>query len=77
MDQDTPQIRELSQKLFATITRKRRSADDLHRLFPPDLAADPAIGFVHRKTADADIYFLVNTSNLPVHSQSRRFGRTA
>jgi glycosyl hydrolase family 106( putative alpha-L-rhamnosidase) len=70
MDQDTPQIRELSQKLFATTYDEASLVTDLHHLLPADLAADPAIGFVHRKTPDADIYFVVNTSNLPVHSQA-------
>jgi hypothetical protein len=70
MDSDTPHIREMSQKLFATIQDEAVLADYLHGIVAADVAADPAIGFVHRKTADADIYFLVNTSNRPAHSQA-------
>ncbi len=79
MDRDTAQIRELSQKLFATTFDDASIADHLRVLVPADLTADPAIGFVHRKTADADIYFLANTSNLPVHSKTafRITGRNA
>jgi hypothetical protein len=43
---------------------------------PADVALDPptpAIGFVHRRLRDADVYFLVNTSNTP-RSVRARFG---
>jgi hypothetical protein len=44
----------------------------LPRLFPPDLAAgNPAIGFIHRKLEDADIYFIANTSNHAVRAQAQ------
>ena len=39
-------------------------------MLPADVATAPEIGFVHRKLDFADIYFLVNTSNHPIHSQA-------
>jgi hypothetical protein len=29
-----------------------------------------SIGVVHRKVADGEIYFIVNTANTPVHTQA-------
>ncbi len=44
----------------------------LARRYTPDFATgNPAIGFVHRKLADADIYFVANTSNGPVQVTPR------
>jgi len=48
--------------------------------YTPDFAtSNPAIGFIHRKMEDADIYFIANTSNQPVRSkvQVRVKGRHA
>ncbi len=50
---------------------------ELGRLYIPDFTTgNPAIGFIHRKLADADVYFVVNTSNRPVdawaHARSHR-----
>jgi alpha-L-rhamnosidase len=42
----------------------------LNRLLPPDVALSPAVadvGFIHRKTVEAEIYFLANTSNVAQH----------
>ena len=45
---------------------------DLAHLYTPDFATgDAAIGFIHRKLEDADVYFVVNTGNQPVHTTAR------
>jgi alpha-L-rhamnosidase len=70
------QIVELSKRLFEGSTarahfvaeEKRQLGSTLNRLLRPDVALAPAVpdvGFVHRKTSDAEIYFLANTSNTP------------
>jgi hypothetical protein len=46
----------------------------LHALLPPDLQlAEPApdVGFLHRSLDRADIYFIANTGNEPVHLRAR------
>jgi len=46
--------------------------DELSRLHTPDFkTSDSAIGFIHRKLEDSDIYFVVNTSNRRVHVRRR------
>lgn len=53
---------------------------ELAKLYTPDFATgNPAIGFIHRKLDDGDIYFIVNTSNQPVDAtaQVRVKGRRA
>jgi alpha-L-rhamnosidase len=51
----------------------------LNEAVPPDMRlspAEPLVGFIHRKLADADIYFVANTGNEPVQTQARfRAGR--
>jgi hypothetical protein len=54
------------------------SEDDLSarlaRAVPADLTltpASPAVGFVHRRLPDADVYFLANGGNLPVTVSAR------
>ena len=46
---------------------------------PADVAFDapqPAIGFVHRRLRDADVYFVANTSNVPLRVRARFGDRT-
>ena len=70
------QMREISRRLFEGANAAAHFVKDeknelrttLNRLLQADFAISPAvseIGFVHRKTPDADIYFVANTSNLP------------
>jgi hypothetical protein len=68
------QVRELSATLFDGAGARGHLVQDEHIELPrtlaallhPDIALSPAapdIGFVHRRLADADLYFLANTSN--------------
>lgn len=74
-DADHGRIREISGHLFEGPSppahfieeEGRQLARKLAELLRPDVALSPAvpeIGFIHRTTADAEIYFLANTSNL-------------
>jgi hypothetical protein len=71
---DHQKIKDLSQQLFAGAALIGQMVTDenaqlgstLNRLLRPDVALSPAvadIGFIHRHTADAEIYFLANTGN--------------
>lgn len=45
--------------------------DAMHQMIAPTMTLAPAVtavGFVRRKLSDADIYFIANTSNLPVNT---------
>jgi hypothetical protein len=71
----TAQIQQLSQEIFASShARGEYLADESHlgdllaHAMQPDVKVTPQthdIGFVHRRLADGDLYFLVNTSNRP------------
>lgn len=54
-------------------------ASRLAAAVPPDVTLEPAvseIGFVHRRLADADVYFLANTGNVARNVKARFRSRT-
>jgi hypothetical protein len=75
---DSPQIASLSAKLFresghrgVLVDSPASLPDALHGALPPDLDATGqtgGLGFIHRKLAASDVYFVVNTGNRPVDS---------
>ena len=67
---DTPKIRELARGCGWLRTR-RSSARRCTRRSRRMWRSAPEIGFVHRKLAFAEIYFLANTSNHPVQSTAK------
>jgi hypothetical protein len=74
-DADTQAIRDIAQRLFKDanapgifISDENQLGSVLAKRLAPDVAVSPAapeIGFVHRHTADGEIYFIANTSNEP------------
>jgi hypothetical protein len=78
--QDTPRIQDLVHKLFEPNSVNARLVPEdsglaraLVQMVPPDFATgtpSPAIGFMHRKLAAADIYFMANLSSRPVHTDA-------
>jgi len=72
-ERDTPQIKQISERMFGGgQARTRLLADEsqlgaaLAGLTTADLAMSPAapeIGFIHRRLDSAEMYFLANTSN--------------
>ena len=69
------ELRAISRRLFEAsspaahfaLNESRDLPGKLSAVLRPDVALSPAaseIGFVHRKTGDAEIYFLANTSNV-------------
>jgi hypothetical protein len=74
-ENQTARIREWSRAMFEApggrghvVTDETKLGVELHAALAADIATAPEIGFVHRKLAFGDIYFLANTSNHPVHS---------
>jgi hypothetical protein len=82
------EIAALSGRLFKSASHKgilvdsvRDLAEALHRALPPDVLAagqTAGLGFIHRKLAGIDVYFVVNTSNRPIDGSVQfRSSRTA
>lgn len=73
------QIQAITQRLLRTKGRTRTVAEGevstaLRELLAPDLRLDKqqsAIGFIHRKLENGEIYFVANTSNTAVEAQAR------
>jgi alpha-L-rhamnosidase len=83
-ERDTAAVRALSDSLFRErahlVKDEKTLGTQLHSWLQPDFMTDPpapAIGFVHRKLDDGDIYFLANTSNQPVHTRVAFRGKGA
>ena len=74
---DTAGIRALTNSLFAAPGATGRLLPDdtklgaaLKAALPPDATRPPEVGFIHRKLNYAEAYFLVNTSNHPIHASA-------
>lgn len=75
-DAETREVRAISAALFADGARNARQTAArevgvaLRSLTPPDLTgAPPELGFVHRKLANGDLYFVANTGNQPIRAR--------
>ena len=65
---DAAEIRELSGKF--QVTTEAKLGDALHAALPADFTVPSDVGVMHRKLPYSDIYFLANTSNLPVKGKA-------
>lgn len=78
-----PEITKLSAQLFnpekdTLVSDESALGSALHKAAKPDLALtsnNEEIGFIRRKLPSADIYFVANTSNHPIHTEAT-FGTT-
>jgi hypothetical protein len=77
--QASEQVAASARALFDGHSRNARQIPDaehleqtLEEMLTPDVhlaAPTPEVGFIHRKLADADIYFVANTGNQPVQTK--------
>jgi hypothetical protein len=63
-ERDTARVRELAKGL--KVVPDEALGEALKAAAKPDLAVVPGIGFIHRHTPEAEIYFVANTTNAPV-----------
>jgi hypothetical protein len=70
---ESAQVAALAKSMkMAFVEDESRLGSELRNEVPADLeSASSAIGFAHRRTADRDIYFVVNTSNSQVKSAAK------
>lgn len=68
LDSSAPNVRLVARDEEAGSALQEMLAPDLLWSLPEDR---PDIGFVHRETAEADVYFVVNTANRPVSGNAR------
>lgn len=75
------QIREISRRLFEGPSAPARFVEDENRQLAGRLTdsvqphvsfspAAPEVGFVHRSTGGTEIYFIVNTANVPIRTKA-------
>lgn len=75
----TEQVQALTKKLFRPSSRARvvseaTVANELRNVLEPDLQLErdhPAIGFIHRRLEQGDVYFVANTTNQDVSTRAR------
>lgn len=75
----TQQVQALTQKIFRTSSRARvvpesELGGELRKVLDPDFQLDreqSALGFIHRRLDQGDIYFVANTTNKAVSSRAR------
>lgn len=80
-DSEGQQIQEISRRLFLGTGASGRFVEDESQLgaalashSKPDVSFSPKapeIGFIHRRLADGDLYFIANTSNHSVQTQAQ------
>ena len=69
------ELHDIVKRTFSSVTGRSAFVQDekqplreaLGKAVPPDVSFNPAvpeIGFVHRRTTDADVYFIANTANV-------------
>ncbi|MFZ0305696.1 MAG: glycosyl hydrolase [Terracidiphilus sp.] len=78
---ETPEIEQISDRLFqgaghngVLVASTAELGAALHRALRPDLDASgqaAGLGFIHRKLASSDIYFVANTGNEPMEGTVR------